>query len=238
MNENKGKNIGSWFGNIANIVALLSIGIIIASLFCEEVDTVALCFAFAVLILVIFLRYADIARFRNGFSQPGAVPPLGLARGSVRALLAFTILVSFGLYIFFVIRKTIAFEDKVFTALIAIVSSVVGFYFGTRSSATAAEPAASASAPSIIGIEPNTAKAGSKVAAVNMAGTGFQADAIVTLVMGSETLLAQDVHIVRSTKIMCSFDLSSKGKPGKWNVVVTNPDHQTGILKEGFTIAN
>ena len=76
---------------------------------------------------------------------------------------------------------------------------------------------------------------GSRVAITNLAGTGFRADAIFSLVMDAETLLAQDVHVVRSTKITCSFDLG-KGRPGKWNVVVTNADHQTGVLQEGFKI--
>lgn len=78
---------------------------------------------------------------------------------------------------------------------------------------------------------------GSRIAITNLAGTGFQADAIVSLVMDAETILAQDVHVVRSTKITCSFDLG-KGKPGKWNVVVKNPDHQTGILQGDFEIVD
>ena len=139
MNTNRKNGIGEWFGNIANIVALLSIGIIIANL-ATNGDRVVLYLAFAVLILIVFLRYADIARFRDVCSQSGSIPPLGLARGSVRALLAFLILVSFGLYIYKLTKRPTDFEDKVFTALIAILSSVVGFYFGTRSASTAAEP--------------------------------------------------------------------------------------------------
>ena len=45
------------------------------------------------------------------------------------------------------------------------------------------------------------------------------------------------MNVVSSTKITCSFNLAGKAL-GQWNVVVTNPDAQSGMLANGFTITD
>lgn len=110
---------------------------------------------------------------------------------------------------------------------------MVGFYFGSRS-ASAAQPAARPSAPTVSGIEPNKGQAASEGFTENVTGTGFQADATVSLALGTYNVPAKKVDVVQSNRITSTFDLPSQ--PGKWNVVVTNPDSQTAILPEGFEI--
>jgi len=222
-----------WFSNIGNLVALLSIAIIIANLVLWR-DPLVFFLSFGTLILMVFLRYADMARFRVAISQQ-EIPPLGIAKGSVRAILAFTILVGFGLYIYNVATGSIALSDKIFTALISILSAVVGFYFGTRSTTVPSQTISVSPAPTVTGLEPSKGEKGHKIKIANLAGTGFVSDATVCLEKNAGKIIAQEVQVVQSTKITCSFDLSA-AEEGDWDVVVTNPDNRSGTLPEGFEI--
>jgi len=226
------RKIAGWFGDITNLAALLAIAIAVVGLIRNQ--RLVLLLAFGTLILIVLLRYADVGRFKEVIPSQEGVPPLGLARGSVRAFLAFGLLAGFGLYIYYATTSG-QFKTEIFTALSSVISAVVGFYFGSRSTA-AAQPAVRPSAPTVSGIEPNKGKAASTGFTANVTGTGFQADATVSLVLDKDTIPAKGVNVVHSTKITCIFDLPPTSKTGKWDVVVTNPDGQTGTLPEGFEI--
>ncbi len=71
---------------------------------------------------------------------------------------------------------------------------------------------------------------------INLVGTNFRQGATVSLVRGDEHIPGKSVNVINSSKVTCSFDLSQISQAGKWNVVVTNPDGQKGILDEGFEI--
>lgn len=231
------KKIGGWFGDITNLAALLAIAIVVIELIRNE-NRLILLSALGILIIIILLRYADVGRFTGAVASQEGIPPLGLARGSVRAFLAFGILLGLGMYIYYVTthaETTKAFKPEIFTALGSIMSAVIGFYFGSRSTA-AVQPAVRPSAPNVSDIEPPRGKAGSKVRITNLPGTGFQADATVSLVRDTDNIRAEEVNVVQSTKITCIFYLPPDAKKGKWDVVVTNPDGQTGTLPEGFEI--
>ncbi len=215
-----------------NSAALLAIFIAVAGLIKDQ--TLVLLLAFGALIVLVLLRYADMGRFKETIPGQEGVPPLGLARGSVRAFLAFGILVGFGLYIYYAITTTKGnFKPEIFTALSSIISAVVGFYFGSRATA-AVQPGARPSAPEVSGVEPNKGKAGATDFGTTVTGAGFQADATVSLVLGARTHPAKRVDVVRSNRIAAVFDLPNQ--VDKWNVVVANPDGQTGTLPEGFEI--
>jgi len=158
-NQNEAfRKIGGWFGDITNLAALLAIFIAVAGLIKDQ--TLILLLAFGALIVLVLLRYADMGRFKETIPGQEGVPPLGLARGSVRAFLAFGILVGFGLYIYYAVTPAKGnFKPEIFTALSSIISAVVGFYFGSRATA-AAQPGARPSAPEVSGVEPNKGRAG------------------------------------------------------------------------------
>jgi len=224
------KKIGGWFGDITNLAALLAIAIAVVGLVRNQ--RLVLLAAFGTLIVIVLLRYADVGRFKETISSPEGVPPLGLARGTVRAFLAFGILGGFGLYIYYA-TITKQFEIEIFTALSSVLSAVVGFYFGSRATA-AAQPTVRPSPPTVSRIGPSAGKAGKTDFETTVTGTGFQADATVSLALGAHTVPAKRVDVVHSNRITCIFDLPSQ--TGKWNVVVANPDGQTGTLPEGFEI--
>lgn len=231
--QNK-KTIGAWFGNVTNLAALLAIAIVIYELFSPARNAKVLVLGVGTLIFIVILRYADVGRFKEAAPSQEGIPPLGLARGSVRAFLAFGILVGFGLYIYYG-TTSCKFETEIFTALSSIISAVVGFYFGSRATA-AGQPAVRPAAPTVSGIDPGKGTAGGEDFTASVTGTGFLANAAVGLVRGTDTIPALQVNVVHSTKITCIFHLPQASQAGKWDVVVTNPDGQTSILPEGFEI--
>ena len=221
-----------WFCDIKNLAILLVILMAIAAALVGLWRNQRGFFlsGFGALILIVILSYADAGRFRGAVSSQEGAPPLGLARGSVRAILAFGLLAGFGLYIYYA-TITNVFKEQIFTALSSIISAVVGFYFGSRSTA---QLAVRPSPPTISGIDPPDGKAGTAGYETILTGTGFQAGATVSLALGTHRKPATTVHVVDNTQITCTFDLPSK--EGKWNVVVANPDGQTGTLPKGFEI--
>lgn len=237
-NQNE-KKIGTWFGDITNLAALLAIAIVAFELFqFKDKDKLVLLIALGALILMVLLRYADVGRFKQPISSQEAIPPLGLARGSVRAFLAFGALLGVGLYVYYVTVNVSGEEEKVFkpqvfTALSAIISAVVGFYFGAKTAAVA-QAAVRPFPPTVSSIGPSEGAAGKTDFETTVTGTGFQADATVTLALGAHSVPAKRVEVVHTNRITCTFDLPSQ--TGKWDVVVANPDGQMGTLPEGFEV--
>lgn len=90
--------------------------------------------------------------------------------------------------------------------------------------------------PTVTSIVPNSRVNTGALEVTNLAGTGFLAGASVKLTKtGQPNIAATNVTVVSSTKITCRFDLYGTA-PGKWSVVVTNPDKQTGKLSEAVTV--
>jgi hypothetical protein len=75
---------------------------------------------------------------------------------------------------------------------------------------------------------------GSQSSSLYVDDVSFQAS--TRLAQASQWVItATDVTVVSSTQITCDFDLTG-AVPGLWNVVVTNPDAQSGTLPDGFTV--
>ncbi len=231
--NNDVRKIGAWFGDISNLAALIAIATVIVGL--SQNSKLVIIAAFGVLTLIIFLKYADLARFKDKLESLEDIPALGLAKGSVRAFLAFGFLIGFGLFIYYTLSSEDTSNMAIFTALCTIISAVVGFYFGSKT-AMAAQTVASQAAPEIIAIEPGKGKVGSDVKITNLSGNGFRSGASVYLVLGTDKIFAENVTVIQPTKIKCMFKLLKTAKPGKWDVVVTNPDGQQGILDDGFEV--
>jgi hypothetical protein len=86
---------------------------------------------------------------------------------------------------------------------------------------------ATAPAPTVTSVNPNTGPAAGSTA-VTITGTGFVTGATVTFGGNGAT----NVTVVNATTITCD---TPAGAAGAVNVVVTNPDLQTGTLTNGFT---
>jgi hypothetical protein len=71
----------------------------------------------------------------------------------------------------------------------------------------------------------------------NLAGSNFQTGATVKLTRsGQSDINATNVVWVSASQIACDLDLTGAAT-GQWNVVVTNPDPQSGTLSNGFTVS-
>jgi hypothetical protein len=91
-------------------------------------------------------------------------------------------------------------------------------------------------APTVTSITPNNGQNTGTVHITNLAGSNFQSGATVKLTKsGQSDINATNVVVVNPSKVTCDFDLA--GVPtGAWNVVVTNPNAQSGTLTNGFTV--
>ena len=95
---------------------------------------------------------------------------------------------------------------------------------------------ASSTAPIVTSITPNTGVNTGTVHITNLAGDNFNSGAAVKLTRsGQPDINADNVTVVSSNTITCDFDLTGV-TTGQWNVVVTNPDLQSGTLYNGFTV--
>jgi hypothetical protein len=93
--------------------------------------------------------------------------------------------------------------------------------------------------PTVTAITPNTGIRGWTVSITNLAGTNFRSGAVVKLVNASSgpDITATSVVVVSATRITCTFDLTGATAP-RYNVTVTNPSSDTGILANGFTVTS
>jgi hypothetical protein len=91
-------------------------------------------------------------------------------------------------------------------------------------------------APTVTAITPSSGNRGWPVSITNLAGTGFASGATVKLTRtGSSDIAGTSVTVVSATQITCQFNLVG-ATIGTWNVVVTNPDLQSGTYTNGFTV--
>jgi PKD repeat protein len=94
----------------------------------------------------------------------------------------------------------------------------------------------STSAPSPSGISPGGGIQGSSVP-ISVYGTGFATGAAVKLRRsGSPDITATSVAFVSTTTLTGTVSIPAGAAVGSWDVVVTNPDAQTGTLSNGFTV--
>jgi uncharacterized repeat protein (TIGR01451 family) len=90
--------------------------------------------------------------------------------------------------------------------------------------------------PTVTSITPDEGENTGSVSITNLAGSNFQDGATVKLTKsGQSNINAAGVSMVSDAQIACNFDLTGAAA-GLWNVVVTNPDAQSGTLTNGFTV--
>ncbi len=99
-----------------------------------------------------------------------------------------------------------------------------------------------APAPTVSSITPNTGPNTTTVKITSLSGSNFLLNPFVTQTVklngtGHADIVATNVTRISSTELNCTFNLT--GQPaGVRNVVVTNPDGQSGMLENGFTITS
>jgi PGF-pre-PGF domain-containing protein len=93
-------------------------------------------------------------------------------------------------------------------------------------------------APTVTAITPRFAFNTSSVSITNLSGMFFQNIGTTTVKLtraGHANITAKGVTVVSNTRITCVVPITNQ-PAGLWNVVVTNPDGQEGVLANGFTI--
>jgi hypothetical protein len=93
----------------------------------------------------------------------------------------------------------------------------------------------SGNSPAITGISPKRGATDATVS-VTITGNYFQSGATVKLMRAGDPLIqATGVTVSSATKIDCTFKLTGAEK-GSYNVIVNNPDGQSGTLVGAFTV--
>ncbi len=91
-----------------------------------------------------------------------------------------------------------------------------------------------APAPTVTSIAPDEGENTGSVA-VSVAGSGFQSGATLRLRRAGQADIVATGVTVSAAEISGTLDLTGRAT-GSWNVVVTNPDAQSGTLPGGFTV--
>jgi len=102
--------------------------------------------------------------------------------------------------------------------------------------ATPPPPPPPADGVTVVSITPSSGTNDGSVNITNLAGTNFESGATVGLTRtGEADIVATSVTVVSSTQITCTLNLTGAAE-GEWNVTVTNPNDESGMLTNGFTI--
>ena len=92
--------------------------------------------------------------------------------------------------------------------------------------------------PRITGISPSGGTGSTVVRITDLAGSNFNTTVTPSVKLnrtGFADIIATNVSALRSTQLICRFDLTGQ-EAGSWNVVVTNPDGREGVLPDGFSV--
>ena len=95
--------------------------------------------------------------------------------------------------------------------------------------------------PTVTGISPESGYAGTLVPVTDLEGTNFIVGTEPEVWLekdGAGTIMATNVTIVSSTRIICTLPLpeESETSPGKWDIVVRNVDGKSGSNDAAFTV--
>ncbi|WP_146199647.1 C1 family peptidase [Methanospirillum stamsii] len=93
-------------------------------------------------------------------------------------------------------------------------------------------------APTISSITPSSGARNSTVAITNLSGSNFQTGLSVLLTRaGYNDITGTNVALVSTSQVTCSFPLIGS-TPGKWKVLVVNPDGKSANLTDGFSVVS
>jgi len=106
----------------------------------------------------------------------------------------------------------------------------------TTTAAAATTTTASTLKPAVKKIDPEEGEAGTSVS-TGITGGDFVSNLTVKLRRSGETsITARDVTWYSATSVGCVFDLPNTTKAGSWDIVITNPNGQSGELTNYFMV--
>jgi hypothetical protein len=132
-------------------------------------------------------------------------------------------------------RSTRTIIEKVYPARVARVS-LAAIPVITQTIATPTPVVLSGDAPTVTAISPVGGPKDGSIT-VTITGTNFQAGAIPKLLLPGDPVVTATGVTVSSTRIDCTFNLYNHAT-GKYQVTVTNPDGQSGTLRNAFTVGD
>jgi hypothetical protein len=100
---------------------------------------------------------------------------------------------------------------------------------------TPVPPTPTPHAPVVLGISPNNGETGSSVSVVDLRGQFFESGATARIYNDVTSISLVPSIVVSPTMITGTLDLSVAAG-GSWDVIVTNPDSQSGIATNTFTV--
>ena len=165
---------------------------------------------------------------------------LGLPSGSIRAVIALSLILLFGIVAVFLYATLLDadansaqdFAKQLLVMMGTLITSVASFYFGTQSVANAQEP--KTGTPTLTRVTPTSLPAGS-FEEVNVDGTNLQLATGLKLVSGAQEFVASDVTSDASV-VKGTLEIPADAKPGKYDVVVDLSDGKTTKLSAALPI--
>jgi hypothetical protein len=122
------------------------------------------------------------------------------------------------------------------TAAPTTVTTVVTTATTSTTTAATATTTASGDRPSIKATDPEEGEAGTTVT-MEITGSNFVSGMKAKLQHEGETsIAATTVDWYSKSSATCTFDISNRTKVGTWDIVVTNPDGQSGDIKNYFMV--
>lgn len=170
---------------------------------------------------------------------------LGLPEGSVRAVIALSLIVIFAIFAIYLHQSLLSaepdspandFAKQVFTFISTLVTSVSSYYFAARAASTTA--ALPRSSPTLVSVAPNQTNIGSDsvILPLKISGTGLQLAKTVRLEMaGGKAFQADDVTS-NDQYVNCQIKFDKTAVPGKYDVIVANSDGASAKLPAAFQI--
>jgi hypothetical protein len=165
---------------------------------------------------------------------------LGLPNGSIRAVIALSLILLFGIVAVFLYATLLEtdvpsaqdFAKQLLVLLGTLITSIASFYFGTQAATNAQQPITGA--PTLTRVDPASRAVGT-TGEVCAYGTNLQLATSLKLVSGAQELVGSgvtsDASVVKGT-----IEIPTDAPPGKWDVVVDTSDGKTTKLAAAFTV--
>ena len=251
-----------WYITAAIVIIVLvagGFGLLISGLFPSEsyelVLGLMIILGASVLTVLLFIMAAAFSSLN--LSDSGQA--LGLPVGSVRAMIAFLLIIVWAIVSVSVFRFVafgsgtgpgpataaspdgIKLEQQLFTTMSTLVVAISAFYFGSSSVASAQRSLTSAapSPPEIVRIIPNEGRQDQGEMQLTILGKNFLHVKSVRLVLTPDTIVARDIVVSTTAGISpidCKITIDNTTKLGQWDVIVTNDDGKEYTHTRAFTI--